>query len=49
MRALILVDLQVDFMPGGALAVPNGNEVVPVANKLQPYFDLVLASQESPK
>ncbi len=46
MRALIMVDLQVDFMPGGALAVPNGNEVIPVANKLQPYFDLVLASQD---
>ena len=46
MKALILVDLQNDFMPGGALAVPGGNEVVPVANRLQAQFDLVVATQD---
>lgn len=46
MKALILVDLQNDFLPGGALAVPHGDEVIPVANRLQPRFDLVVATQD---
>src|SRR5712664_1603411 len=46
MRTLILVDIQNDFLPGGALAVPRGNEVVPVANRLQPGFKLVVATQD---
>lgn len=46
MDCLILVDLQNDFMPGGALAVPDGNEVVAVANRLCSKFDLVVASQD---
>lgn len=46
MDALILVDLQYDFMPGGALAVPEGDEVVPVANRLAKRFELVVASQD---
>jgi nicotinamidase/pyrazinamidase len=46
MRALILVDIQNDFLPGGALAVPRGDEVVPVANRVQPRFDLVVATQD---
>ena len=45
-RALILVDIQNDFVPGGALAVPKGNEVVPVANQLMAEFDLVVATQD---
>lgn len=45
-RALILVDIQNDFMPGGALAVPGGFAVVPVANALIPEFDIVAASQD---
>jgi len=45
-RALILVDLQNDFLPGGALAVPHGDEVVPIANRLQRKFELVLATQD---
>ncbi|MBS3734879.1 MAG: bifunctional nicotinamidase/pyrazinamidase [Phycisphaerae bacterium] len=44
MDALILVDLQNDFMPGGALAVPGGDEVVPVANALTEQFELVVAT-----
>ena len=46
MKALILVDIQNDFCPGGALAVANGDEVVPVANKLAHRFDLVVATQD---
>jgi nicotinamidase/pyrazinamidase len=46
MRALVLVDIQNDFCPGGALAVPGGDEVVPVANRLIPRFELVVATQD---
>ena len=46
MRTLILVDLQNDFLPGGALAVPRGDEVIPIANRLQERFDLVVATQD---
>ena len=46
MRALILVDLQYDFMPGGALAVAHGNETVAIANRLLPHFSTVVATQD---
>jgi nicotinamidase/pyrazinamidase len=46
MRALLLVDIQNDFLPGGALGVPDGDQVVPVANRLQGEFNLVVASQD---
>jgi nicotinamidase/pyrazinamidase len=46
MKALILVDIQNDFLPGGALAVPRGDDVIPVANRLQPRFGLVVATQD---
>jgi len=46
MNALILVDIQQDFLPGGALAVPDGDAVVPVANELAAAFDLVVATQD---
>ena len=46
MNALILVDLQNDFLPGGALAVPQGDEVIPLADQLQRQFDLVLATKD---
>lgn len=45
-NALILVDLQNDFLPGGALAVPEGDAVLPVANRLQAEFPLVIATQD---
>src|SRR5688572_14647598 len=45
-RALLLIDLQNDFLPGGALAVPQGDEVIPLANALQPQFDLIVATQD---
>jgi nicotinamidase/pyrazinamidase len=46
MKALLLVDLQNDFLPGGALPVPRGDEVVPVANRVQRAFDLIVATQD---
>jgi nicotinamidase/pyrazinamidase len=46
MDALILVDIQNDFCPGGSLAVEGGDRVVPVANELQRKFDLVVATKD---
>ncbi len=46
MKALILVDIQNDFLPGGALAVPRGDEVVPAANRIMPLYKLVVATQD---
>src|SRR5262249_33829112 len=46
MRALILVDLQYDFCPGGALAVAHGEETIAVANRMLPYFSMVVATQD---
>jgi len=46
MNALIIVDIQNDFLPGGALPVKNGNAVIPVINELQDHFDLVVATQD---
>jgi nicotinamidase/pyrazinamidase len=43
---LIIVDLQNDFLPGGALAVPHGDEIIPIANELQQRFELVLATKD---
>ena len=45
-RALILVDLQNDFVPCGALAVAGGDAVIPVANRVQRAFDLIVASRD---
>ncbi len=45
-RALILVDLQNDFCPGGALQVARGDETIPIANRLQRHFDVVVATQD---
>jgi nicotinamidase/pyrazinamidase len=46
MKALILVDLQNDFLPGGALAVPEGDAVISVVNRLQPQFSMIVATQD---
>lgn len=46
MDALILIDIQNDFMPFGALPVPQGDEVVPVANVLMSRFTTVVATQD---
>ena len=45
-RALVLVDIQKDFMPDGALPAHSGHDVVPVANRLIRAFDLVVATQD---
>lgn len=46
-NALLIVDLQNDFLPGGALSVPNGDDIIPIVNKLteQP-FDTIVASRD---
>ena len=44
--ALILVDLQNDFMPGGTLAVAGGDTTVAAANRLMPNYDFVVATQD---
>jgi nicotinamidase/pyrazinamidase len=46
MKALILVDIQNDFLPGGALAVPDGDAVIPVVNRVQRLFPLLVATQD---
>ena len=46
MRALILVDLQNDFCPGGALAVAHGDETIEVAQRLLPHFPTIAATQD---
>jgi nicotinamidase/pyrazinamidase len=43
---LIVIDVQYDFMPGGALAVPKGDEVVPVINRLAQKFSWIVATQD---
>jgi len=44
--ALILVDIQNDFCPGGALAVAEGDQIVDVVNRLMPEFQLVISTQD---
>ena len=44
--ALVLVDIQNDFCPGGALAVEEGDQVVEVVNRLIPRFPLVISTQD---
>ncbi len=46
MKALIIVDVQNDFLPDGALAVPEGDQVIPAINQLSVEFDLVFTSQD---
>jgi len=46
MKALLIVDVQRDFCPGGALAAPAGDKVVPVINKMLPAFDFIVASRD---
>lgn len=46
MQALVIVDVQNDFLPGGSLAVPKGDAVIPVINELQLEFELITATQD---
>ena len=45
-EALILVDIQNDFLPGGSLAVPDGDQILPFVNSMIDQFDLVIATQD---
>jgi nicotinamidase/pyrazinamidase len=45
-KALIIVDVQNDFCPGGKLAVPNGDKIIPTINKLSKKFEKVIATQD---
>lgn len=46
MNALLIVDVQNDFLPGGTLAIPKGDEIIPTINALQEQFDLIIASKD---
>ena len=46
MKTLVIVDVQNDFVPGGALEVPFGDEIVGVINTIQDRFDLIVATQD---
>jgi len=46
MKTLLLVDIQNDFLPTGALPVPEGDQIIPLVNQLQKKFDLVVATQD---
>ncbi len=46
MEALVIIDVQNDFCPGGLLAVPEGDQVVPVINNLATRFEHVILTQD---
>ncbi|GGG06791.1 bifunctional nicotinamidase/pyrazinamidase [Pontibacter amylolyticus] len=46
MKALLLIDIQNDFLPGGALGVPEGDQIIPIVNQIQDHFDLIVATQD---
>jgi nicotinamidase/pyrazinamidase len=46
MNALLLIDIQNDFLPGGSLAVADSDAIIPVVNAVQKRFELVVATQD---
>lgn len=46
MKVLIIVDIQNDFCPGGALPVAEGDKIIPKVNALMEHFDMVVATQD---
>ena len=46
MKGLIIVDVQKDFCPGGALPSAGGDKIIPVINDLQKKFDVIIASKD---
>lgn len=46
MKTLIILDVQNDFLPGGSLAVPRSDSIIPVINQLMKHFELVVATQD---
>ena len=45
-RVLIVVDVQNDFCPGGALQIKDGDSIIPLINRIMERFDLVVATQD---
>lgn len=45
-HALIIVDLQPDFLPGGPLGVNEGDRIIPTVLELMPHYDIVVATQD---
>lgn len=41
-----MIDIQKDFLPGGSLEVPQGDEIIPVVNDMQKFFDMVVATRD---
>ena len=46
MKALLIIDMQYDFLPEGKLAVKDGNSIISVINKSQSEYQLVVATQD---
>lgn len=46
MKALLIIDIQNDFLPGGSLAVKDGDLIIPIVNELQSQYELVVATQD---
>ena len=46
MKTLLIVDVQYDFLPGGALAVSNGDQIIPFINSILDQYELILATQD---
>ncbi len=46
MKALIIVDVQNDFLETGALPVPDASQIIPIINNLQSKFDIVVCTQD---
>jgi len=45
-NVLIIIDIQYDFLPRGSLPVPDGDKIIPIINKLQKQFDLIVITQD---
>lgn len=45
-NALLIIDVQNDFCPGGSLAVSDGDKIVPIINQIEDKFDFVISSQD---
>ena len=46
MKALVIVDLQNDFLPGGSLAVPEGDQIIESINETMVNYDLIIATKD---
>src|SRR5690554_5502808 len=46
MKALILIDIQNDFLPGGSLEVKGSDAIFPIVNQIQSKFELIIATQD---